>query len=93
MATGKDRYEDFHKGDFSRNSIRNFQFIPGKVHVHLISGKVLYVTNGFCLQPIPAYQIPELCPLVPIRMLADILFVKGLDSYALAAQALGIVRQ
>ena len=54
---------------------------------------MLNVTYRLGLKPVSAYQIPELRPLVPVRMLVDVLFVKGLDGYALAAQALGIVRQ
>ena len=54
---------------------------------------MLDVTYRLGLKPVPAYQGPELCTLVPIRILADILFVKRLDGYAFAAETLGIVRQ
>ena len=91
LAAWQDGYEHFYLDYLAGNGVNNLKEITGEVNVHLVSGRMLHVSDDFDPAHVPAQQRFEERFLVSVRICLGILLVKGFHRHALAAQAFGVV--
>jgi hypothetical protein len=93
VAAGQDGNEDLHSADFACLRVNHFQFVTGKVDVHLIACIVLHMSDDTGAEHILPEILAEACVSITVRMLPLVFFIERLHGHALAFEACRIIGQ
>ena len=91
VATWKNCHKGFSSLNLTCEFVYYLKLVSCKVNVHLITSKVLNMSNGLHLKLIMTDSSFEASMAISIWIFASILFIKRFDSYALTTKSLQIV--
>ena len=91
MTAGKDCHKDLHTAHFTGFGIDNLQLVTSIVDIHLVACHVFHMSYGLDLISVATNGALELRIRITLRMILQILFMKGFDCYALLAETLHVV--